>query len=116
MEIQHKQATRIVIRDGAGRPVAEITDSVIRTGDGYDVEIARPPTDYPTLAEIEAIASPILIPRQIAGYLGCSQYGINLMARSEPEALGFPVIVIGNRVKIPKEGFLNYCRGKKELL
>ncbi len=34
MEIQYKQATRVVIRDGTGKPVAEITDSVIRTGDG----------------------------------------------------------------------------------
>lgn len=114
MEIQYKQATRVVIRDGTGKPVAEITDSVIRTGDGYDVEIARPPTEYATLDEIEAISSPVLIPRQVAGYLGCSPYGINLAAHNEPEALGFPVIVIGNRVKIPKEGFINFCKGRKE--
>lgn len=112
MEIQHRQALRIIVRDSSKKPVAEILENEIRTSDGYNVEICRPKTrDYTTLEEIAAIDSPILLPRQIAGYLGCAQYAINLAARNYPEELGFPVIVIGNRVKIPKEGFLNFCRG-----
>lgn len=114
MEVQHRQAVRIVVRDSEGKPVAEIMDTAIRAQDGYNVEICRPrERDYTTLEEIEAIDSPVLLPRQVAGYLGCNQYAINLAAKNYPEELGFPVVVIGNRVKIPKEGFLNFCRGQK---
>ncbi len=113
MEIGYKQAIRITIREKSGRPIAVLTDSKIMAGNGYEVEIERPEVDYATLEDIEKIDSPILLPRQIAGYLKCGQYSINCQAMQDPSKLGFPVIMTGSRVKIPKEGFVNFCRGKE---
>lgn len=63
-----------------------------------------------SLEEIEALPKEMLIPADIAKYLGCDQYYINLMARDNPEKLGFSVIKIGSRVKIPKAAFVYYCK------
>ena len=113
MEIAYKQATRIIIREPSGRPVAVLTDSNQKLGKGYTIEIDRPETDYATLEDIEKIDSPILLPRHVAGYLKCAQYTINCQAQRDASKLGFPIIMTGSRIKIPKEGFLNYCRGKE---
>ena len=67
-----------------------------------------------TLEEIEALPKPMLVPTDVAGYLGCEPYSINRAARDAPGLLGFPVIVMGSRVRIPKEGFLKFCRGLEE--
>lgn len=64
-----------------------------------------------TLEEIEACEKTMLVPTDVAGYLHCEAFSINVAARSQPELLGFPVIVMGNRVRIPKEGFVRFCRG-----
>lgn len=113
MEINYKQAHRIIIRDSSGIPVAELTDADLRTRNGYTVEVERPETDYATLEDIERIASPVLLPRQIAAYLKCSPYTINCQAQQAPDRLGFPVIVAGSRVKIPKDGFINFCKAER---
>ena len=47
----------------------------------------------------------------MSDYLGCHHYSINVAARDCPDALGFPVIKMGSRVRIPKEGFVRFCRG-----
>ena len=64
-----------------------------------------------TLAQVEAIDREYLLPREVAAVLGTTDQGIRTWARQRPEELGFPVICIGSRVKIPKEGFLNYMKG-----
>lgn len=64
-----------------------------------------------TLEEIEACGKDMLIPQDVSGYLGCKPYSINLQARDDPASLGFPVIMMGNRVRIPREGFVRFCRG-----
>ena len=64
-----------------------------------------------TLQDIEACPKSMLTPDDVAGYLQCRAYNINLAARDCPTALGFPVCFIGSRVKIPKEGFLRWARG-----
>lgn len=63
-----------------------------------------------TLEEIEAIPDEYLLPKHIAPVLGMSQYTINVQAQDEPDALGFPVVVTGSRVRIPKEAFLFFMR------
>lgn len=113
MEIGYKQATRIIIREPGGRPIAVLSDTENRLERGYQIEIERPEIDYATLEDIEKIDAPILLPRHIAGYLRCAQYTINCQAKQDASKLGFPVIMTGSRIKIPKEGFLNYCRGKE---
>lgn len=63
-------------------------------------------TKYPTLDELKASGKDFFVPYDIAGVLGTHPYTINIMARDEPEKLGFPVIRIKNRVKIPAIPFL----------
>lgn len=65
-----------------------------------------------TLDELKKIDSEFLVPTQIAGILGCDPYKINLQAHSDKSKLGFPVIIIGSRVKIPKIPFINFMTGK----
>lgn len=63
-----------------------------------------------TLEELEQVDREYLIPREVAGVLGCTQYAINVAARQAPELLGFPVTLIGTRAKIPKRPFINYMK------
>ena len=65
-----------------------------------------------TLDEITRSTKEMLSPADIAKVLGADPYGINRMARDNPRALGFAVMVIGNRVKIPRRAFLHWlCYG-----
>jgi len=63
-----------------------------------------------SLEEIEKLDKTMLLATDVAPYLECDDGLIRLQAQQEPEKLGFPVIVMGTRVKIPKEGFIHYCR------
>ena len=63
--------------------------------------------DY--LASIAANGKEMLSPADIAPVLGCNPYSINVMAKADPARLGFPVCVIGNRVKIPRRAFLRWA-------
>ncbi len=65
-----------------------------------------------TLEEMEKSDKPFLLPTDIAEVLGCTPQGIRVIARVDPRRLGFPVIVIGNRTKIPRIPFLNFMEGK----
>ena len=64
-----------------------------------------------TLEEIERSPKTMLAPGDVAGYLCCDPYSINIAAKTAPEALGFPISVMGTRVRIPKDGFLRWARG-----
>lgn len=63
-----------------------------------------------TLAEIRASTEDVLIPKDIAGVLGCHEHSIRLAAKEKD--LPFPVVVIGSRVKIPREAFLRWFDGE----
>ncbi len=67
-----------------------------------------------TLQEIKDCPKEILVPSDIEGLLGCDRYSINLQANRDPSKLGFPVIVMGNRVRIPKAGFVRFMEGLQE--
>lgn len=69
-----------------------------------------------TLEEIEALPKDMLIPTDIAGYLGCAPYAINIRAQSSANPFPFPVIVLGRRVKIPKQPFIKVMRGNLFIL
>ena len=64
-----------------------------------------------TLEDIEAMDREFLTPEIVAGVIGWDPYSINLQAKADTTKLGFPVIMAGTRVLIPKEGFLRFCRG-----
>lgn len=59
-----------------------------------------------TLDEIRASEKEYLTPEDVRKVLGCSQYAINVQAKKDPSRLGFPVCVMGTRVRIPRLGFL----------
>lgn len=63
-----------------------------------------------TLNDIIRMEEAFLTPAQVADVLGCSNYAINVAARTAEtrQQLGFPVIRIGNRCKIPRIPFLHY--------
>ena len=61
-----------------------------------------------TLDEIKACDKPILTPAEIADVLNCDAQDIRIQARMAPEKLGFPVIVVKTRTKIPRVPFLRF--------
>ena len=65
-----------------------------------------------TLREVEAYAEEFLTPKDVAKVLGCDAQTIRVQANRCPERLGFPVSIIGTRVKIPKQAFLRFMRGE----
>jgi len=64
---------------------------------------------------LERMDKPLLTTADIAPILGCNPYAINLQAHRDPRMLGFPVIVTGRRVRIPREAFLAFLRGGDRL-
>lgn len=63
------------------------------------------------LTDIAALPKETLTCKQVAPILGYGEYQLHQQAINKPELLGFPVIVIGNRVKIPKGAFIAFMNG-----
>ena len=61
-----------------------------------------------SIQDIIALDRDYLTPAEIAGVLGTTPQTIRVAARVDPQRLGFPVVVIGSRVKIPRAAFLRY--------
>lgn len=49
-----------------------------------------------------------LIPDEVSKVLGLSPQGIRNQARADPLKLGFPVIISGNKVRIPRAPFIRF--------
>ena len=64
-----------------------------------------------TLDEIRASDKTVLTPGDVAPVLGCDPQDIRVQARIAPDKLGFNVIIVGTRIKIPRIPFLNYMTG-----
>ena len=67
-----------------------------------------------TLTELEAMTEDVLTCAEVAPVLMVNPQSIRLQAAECPERLGFPVICIGSRVLIPREGFINFMKGYKK--
>lgn len=68
-----------------------------------------------TLQDLAAIPGEVLTCQQIAPILGVRYHTLHQQAVERPERLGFPVIVIKSRVKVPKRPFIKYMtEGIKE--
>lgn len=65
-----------------------------------------------TLDQVEAMDKEVLTPAEVSGILHLDQETIRWQARAAPHLLGFPVVVAGNRTKIPRVAFLKYMRGE----
>lgn len=61
-----------------------------------------------TLEEIKRSGELLLIPKDVAPVLGCDPEKIRIQAHENPTLLGFPVVVIGTRVRIPRKPFLQW--------
>ena len=66
-----------------------------------------------TLNEIRSMSKETLSPAVVAGVIGCDPQSIRLAARMAPERLGFPTIVLGSRVLIPRQAFLQFMEGEQ---
>lgn len=64
-----------------------------------------------TLEEIKALKKDVITPAQAAGALNCDPQYIRVAARQRPELLGFPVTLIGSRIKIPRLAFIQHMEG-----
>lgn len=70
-----------------------------------------------TIEDIKKMDKAYLIPKEVAQVLGVDQYSINVQVREDKKngvnSLGFPTILIGSRVKIPREAFLRFMCGEE---
>ena len=64
-----------------------------------------------SLEELEALPGEMLSCAQVAPILRANQYTIHETAMQRPQLLGFPVNVMGRRVRIPKGPFIQFIRG-----
>lgn len=64
-----------------------------------------------TMAEITASKEPILTPDDVAEVLGSHPATIRETAKQHPERIGYPFTFVGNRMKIPRIGFLRWLTG-----
>ena len=65
-----------------------------------------------TLAELKQLDKDVLTCKDVSGILMCSEQTLHMQAKERPEMLGFPVICVGNRVKIPKQAFIRFMEGE----
>ena len=65
-----------------------------------------------TIREMEALEREYLTPDEVATVLCCRPHAIRVTAHQQPELLGFPVCVLGSRVKIPRRAFLRFMSGE----
>ena len=65
-----------------------------------------PPAE--ALARVENTDTPTITPELAAAVLGCDPQKIRVQALYKPELLGFPVIRMGSRTRIPRVPFLAY--------
>lgn len=63
------------------------------------------------LEEVRASSRDVLTPADVTPVLGCDPHYIRVAARQCPERLGFPVVLIGSRTKIPRIAFIKYMEG-----
>lgn len=61
-----------------------------------------------TYQEILESDKEFLIPKDVAPVLNCHPYSINIQAKTDPAKLGFPIVMIGTRVRIPRLAFIRW--------
>lgn len=64
-----------------------------------------------TLEDLERSDKNMLTADEAAAYIGCDGQSIRVQAQKDPAMLGFPIIVIGRRIFIPRTGFVRFVRG-----
>ena len=67
-----------------------------------------------TIEEIRLTDKMMLSPKDIGEVLGSDPGTIRLTARMAPERVGYPFTFVGNRMKVPRDGFLRWYDGGKQ--
>lgn len=67
-----------------------------------------------TIEELKKLEINMLTPAQAAEVLGVSAQSIRVCARQRPDLLGFPVMVYGSRVKVPRLPLIDFLEGEKK--
>lgn len=67
----------------------------------------------PTIQYYQSLSRAYILPEEAAKLLGCTPQSVRTAARLRPELLGFPVNIMGNRVRIPRVPFLAFLFGKE---
>ncbi len=67
-----------------------------------------------TLEEARSSDKVMLTPAEVASIIHCDAHALRIMARQNPEALGFKTTVIRSRTLIPREAFLAWLSGRTE--
>ena len=65
-----------------------------------------------TIEDIKKMNKEVLTPGDIAPVLGCDPNLIRWQAKQDIKKLGFPASKMGSRIKIPKQGFINWWENK----
>ena len=65
-----------------------------------------------TLDDLRRVDRDWLLASEVAPILGTDPHSIRVAARVAPGRLGFPVCVVGSRVKIPKKPFIEFWEGR----
>ena len=64
-----------------------------------------------TFEEIKASDRDFVNTTDIAPIMHVAPYSINVQAKKDPAKLGFPVVVVGTRVLVPRLGFIKFLEG-----
>ena len=67
-----------------------------------------------TFDEIRATDKMMLSPTDISEVLGSDPMTIRLTAKMAPERVGYPFTFVGNRMKIPRIGFIRWMEGSSD--
>lgn len=65
-----------------------------------------------TLSDIKNMEQDVITPSVAAQVLKCDPHWIRVAAKQNKSLLGFPVVLIGSRVKIPRVAFIRYMEGE----
>lgn len=63
-----------------------------------------------TFSEIEHSEKDFLIPADVADFIGCKPYSLNVQAKEDITKLGFPAALVGTRLLIPRLGFIRWVK------
>lgn len=61
-----------------------------------------------TLADVKAMDDVFITPAVAGQVIGADPQGIRVQAQTDATKLGFPVVVVGTRVKIPRLPFVRF--------
>ena len=66
-----------------------------------------------TVDELKAMNCEVITPAVAAAVLRCDPHYIRVAARTNPGLLGFPTVLIGSRVKIPRLALIRFLEGEE---